>query len=135
MRMKVLFEQTLSNLGETKKLGPLFRTDKIGNVDRIVRPSASEDALLRHRVLTIHQAKGAQYDNVVVFYGKPHKGYSPCISSQWWGATSVEEKRIGFVALSRPKETLALCVHKETLKSLSKQQPNFVQLFSESATL
>jgi DNA helicase-2/ATP-dependent DNA helicase PcrA len=135
VRVKVIFEETLSKLGETKKLGTLFRTDKTGDLVRTVRNLVSEDALQWQRILTIHQAKGAQFDNVLILFGKPHKGYSPCISSQWWGGASIEEKRIGFVALSRPKETLALCVHKETLISLKKQQGNFVQLFSETATL
>ncbi|MBK9142707.1 MAG: ATP-dependent helicase [Candidatus Melainabacteria bacterium] len=132
IRVKNAFEKALEGLGKTQKVGASFRTDDKCSGVRGIPPSQEK---YTHRVLTVHQAKGAQFENVLVFIGKPHARYSPCISSQWWGNSSGEEKRVGFVALSRSKSTLVLCVHDDTFKSLKASQAAFVGLFNKTIIL
>lgn len=131
-RVKNRYEKALEVLGQNKKVGTSFRTDDKGSGPRT---SSQNQGKYTHRALTIHQAKGAQFENVIVFVGKPHASHSPCISSQWWGNASAEEKRVGFVALSRPKSTLVLCLHDTTYKTLQKSQTAFLDLFNQTVIL
>jgi DNA helicase-2/ATP-dependent DNA helicase PcrA len=87
-------------------------------------------------VTTIHKVKGAEFDTVVVFAKKPHKTQAPCPSKEWWSESDKnEEKRIAFVAVSRAKQHLILCVHTETHEALKTTQPAFLELFDEIVAL
>lgn len=74
---------------------------------------------------TVHGAKGETHDMAVFWV--PTTGPKTCPSVQWW--QEGEEQRIAFVACSRAKHTLVLCVHKDTHTRLRKSRPDFVDLF------
>lgn len=87
-------------------------------------------------VATIHKVKGAEFDTVVLFVRKPHKSQAPCPSTEWWSdAGNNEEKRIAFVAVSRAKQHLILCIHKATHQAFKATRPEFVALFDEILAL
>ncbi len=87
-------------------------------------------------VTTVHKVKGAEFDTVLVFVRKPHKSQAPCRSTEWWPESGdTEERRIAFVAFSRAKQHLVLCVHKATHDALKKTRPEFLALFSETTAL
>jgi len=84
-------------------------------------------------VSTIHKVKGAEFDTVMLFVPKPTK--NQCPSVQWWAGGDAEEQRIAFVAASRAKQRLILCVHSETHAALMKTRPEFIGLFQETLAL
>jgi len=87
-------------------------------------------------VTTIHKVKGAEYDTVLIFARKPHKSQAPCPSVEWWPvAGDTEERRIAFVAVSRAKQHLILCIHKATHEAFKSTRPEFLALFGEIAAL
>ncbi|MEY2485634.1 MAG: ATP-dependent helicase UvrD/PcrA [Verrucomicrobiota bacterium] len=87
-------------------------------------------------VTTIHKVKGAEYDTVLIFVRKPHKNQTPCPSTEWWPVIGEsEEKRIAFVAVTRAKHHLILCVHAVTHEALKATRPGFLALFDEIAAL
>lgn len=87
-------------------------------------------------VTTVHRVKGAEFETVVFFNPKPGGKRSPCISKEWWKADGDgEERRIAFVAVSRAKQNLVLCLHKKTLEALQNSQPEFVALFGQPVPL
>jgi DNA helicase-2/ATP-dependent DNA helicase PcrA len=87
-------------------------------------------------VTTIHKVKGTEFDTVVLFVRKPHKTQAPCPSTEWWSdASSTEEKRIAFVAVSRAKQHLILCVHKTTHEAFKSVRPEFLAFFDETLAL
>lgn len=134
-RVKSKFEIILSELGAPQKIGKLFRSDEKSKAKRVYGEKSLTGSRSNPRVMTIHQAKGSQFENVIVFLGKPHARNSPCISTQWWGASFPEERRVGFVALSRPKKTLVLCLHRTSFEVLNKQRNDFVKLFETIITV
>ena len=75
--------------------------------------------------------KGDEFDCVVLFVPKPHSKNAPCPSEEWWPASSSEERRIAFVAASRAKKTLIMCVHRNTYDALKEKRPKFVALFQQ----
>lgn len=86
-------------------------------------------------VSTVHQVKGAEFETVVFFNAKP-AAKSPCISTEWWKADGDgEERRIAFVAVSRAKQNLVLCIHKTSYESLKATQPAFLNLFEAPVAL
>ncbi len=131
-RTKNLFEHTLKNLGCEKKLGISFKAGKGLDIVRMPALSMSNRSST-HKVMTIHQAKGAEFENVIVVYGKPHASHNPCISSLWW--QNSEEARIGFVALTRAQTTLTLCIHEVTYLALKREQANFLSQFDRIVQL
>lgn len=129
-RVKETFEKTLKDQNVTKKLGSHFKAGK--PLDAIRPPySPRNEKCATHKIMTIHQAKGAEFDNVIVIYGKPHASNHPCISTQWWNSQELEETRIGFVALTRAKTTLTLCIHERSFAALKEIQPEFIEKFDQ----
>lgn len=86
-------------------------------------------------VTTVHRVKGAEFETVVFFNPKP-AAKTPCISTEWWKAGGDgEERRIAFVAVSRARMNLVLCVHKTTFEALKATQPAFLALFGPPMAL
>lgn len=80
--------------------------------------------------LTIHAAKGQEFDAVIVLVGKPHKSHAPCPSTSWWDDDlGSEEREVAYVACSRAKATLCLAIHRTTYETLLKERSAFVVLF------
>ncbi len=88
------------------------------------------------KVTTIHKAKGAEFDTVVFFAAKPHKSHAPCPSVEWWSdENGGEERRIAFVAVSRAKQRLVICIHTSTFDALKKLKPDFLKCFQDIIAL
>ncbi len=83
---------------------------------------------VKFRVSNIHQVKGAEFDTVVMFVPKAKPPKNICPSVAWWTEPS-EEQRVAFVAMSRPKQTLIICFHKETYQNICVKHPEFVKAF------
>ena len=99
----------------------------------LVVPGSTPRWLPGSEILTVHQAKGREFDTVIFFCPKPHAKYSPCPSTLWFGNTTseaLERKRVAFVAATRAKEVVVLCLHRSTIKNM-KQSGNagFLDLF------
>jgi len=77
--------------------------------------------------LTIHRAKGREFDGVVVYWPKPGgKARAGCPSGEWWSEDpSSEEREIAYVAATRAKRLLVFCFHSQTVATLKDQQPTF----------
>lgn len=78
-------------------------------------------------VSTVHGAKGETHDTSV--YYVPKVNQNRCPSREWWTESGSEERRIAFVACTRPREKLILCIHRSSFNRLSEAQPEFIQLF------
>lgn len=90
-----------------------------------------ENNLIKNATIkTIHQVKGDEFECVAILVPKPDTN-SPCPSSEWWPTCPSEERRVAFVAVSRAKKTLILCIHHDTYDALRTLRPNFVGLFKE----
>lgn len=81
-------------------------------------------------VRTVHGVKGETHDTTFVF---APKGKS-CISDDWWTTepNKKEERRIAFVAVTRSRQNLVLCVSTTTAKNLQTNQPDFFNAFAQT---
>jgi DNA helicase-2/ATP-dependent DNA helicase PcrA len=116
-----------------RELSGRFRSSEEGDAKRISAVASNTNAGIRNMAIikTIHQVKGDEFDCVVLFVPKPHSKNAPCPSEEWWPTSSSEERRIAFVAASRAKKTLIMCVHRNTYDALKKKRPKFVALFNQ----
>lgn len=85
-----------------------------------------ESGTLRVPVQTVHAAKGETHDITILFVPRSQHR---CPSKIWWGDEG-EEKRIAYVAASRPKHWFVLNVSEQSLASLRSEQPEFVGHFT-----
>ena len=119
-----------------RRIGGMFRQrradfpDRLRDMDagRVVERSTSPT----HDVLTIHEAKGREFDAVLVYCSKPRKlgDATTCPSDGWWSdAPDSEEREAAFVATTRARHLLMLAVHSTSLDALGKTQPDFLRLF------
>jgi len=78
---------------------------------------------------TVHAVKGETHHTTMLFV--PPTTQEKCISAAWWSsdAQQAEERRIAFVAATRPTDTFILCVDSATLERLTELRPEFVRLF------
>ncbi len=132
-RAKNKIQQAANNLGitlEARTLGSKFKIHNSGNVSReLTRVQPTEHWIYREAEFqTIHHSKGSEHDVVFIYF--PKQTTAKCISTQWFIADqSSEERRVGFVGISRSREKLVLCVHRDTYFALKKIKPEFTQLF------
>lgn len=93
--------------------------NKNGNIKRDI--NRKQDSSLYEKVSridSIHGVKGEEFDTCLIYCEKPSaKSYEQCPSVTWWD--NGEEQRIIFVALSRAKKDLVLCIHKDTYNSIN----------------
>lgn len=123
--------------GHKLRLGGAFKTnprDKTGE-PRLPPPAPANiySTTLSVEVLTIHEAKGREFDGVLVYWEKPkkiHGGGSTCPSNSWWvGAEESEEREVAFVAVTRAKAMLVLCVHETSWNALQAERKTFADVF------
>lgn len=81
-------------------------------------------------VTTVHGAKGETHDVTVLVCPKPGRGRS-CPSLTWWDPENGEERRIAYVAMTRSRGTLVVCVSGDTLKNLTENQSPFVDALTQ----
>jgi DNA helicase II / ATP-dependent DNA helicase PcrA len=81
-------------------------------------------------IQTVHATKGETHHTTLFFI--PKRQMKQCPSATWWPGSDEdsEERRVAFVAASRPKHTFILIVHEETLERLQQHRPSFVDSFS-----
>ena len=77
---------------------------------------------------TIHGAKGETHKNTLLFV--PNDREDHCPSLLWWDADS-EERRVAFVAATRPEQAFFLCVHTSTLARLKEKRSDFISAFDD----
>jgi DNA helicase-2/ATP-dependent DNA helicase PcrA len=107
---------------------PIPRKGKGNDVRSIsVHPPVLTDEI---EFLTIHGAKGREFDTVIYYNEKPHAGYAPCPSDAWWSAEE-EEMETAFVAITRARNCLVLCLHQASFDRLQATRPDFVHHFGE----
>lgn len=84
---------------------------------------------LSRRCTTVHSAKGETHQVTMLFVPKTRS--DRCPGTTWFsGATEHgEERRIAFVAASRPRDAFVLCVHKSTFGRFEASAPSFVAEF------
>ena len=129
--LRSILEEELKKLtGTTYSLGQKLKRDTAGKLRGAIKaPEGHATWPSAYRFMTVHQAKGLEFLNVVFFQPKPHANHDPCPTSQWFAPES-EEKRIAYVAATRAKEGFVLCVHEKSYESMKKLQPQFVEFFT-----
>jgi hypothetical protein len=58
-----------------------------------------------------------------------------CRWATWWSAKKAEERRIAFVAATRPTLALVVAVHSDDFAWLLNEQPQFVGAFADSGPI
>ncbi|WP_291985000.1 UvrD-helicase domain-containing protein [Luteitalea sp.] len=142
-RVKTHCDKLAADCGITthkQRLGGAFKAnadDKPGEVRAAVvvkAPAWPTDLTLE--VLTVHEAKGREFDAVAFYCPKPGKagGKSSCPSETWWlPADDSEEREVAFVAATRAKHVLLLAIHEKTWTSFTGKRPEFLALFESLA--
>jgi len=120
----------LSNVNLSGK----FNKDKVKGGKLRTLPDKNIEEWTRKitKIDSIHGVKGEEFDGVIVFWGKPeNKDYGKCPSELWWD--DLEEKRIIFVATSRARKKLAVCIHKDTYEKIkqNEKQKAILKYFKE----
>jgi hypothetical protein len=97
------------------------------------RPLAEErrsDVAGSLEIQTVHATKGETHHTTI--YYVPKAAQNQCPSKVWWpdGDEDGEERRIAFVAASRPRDTFILAVHEASFERLQQSRPAFLETFS-----
>jgi DNA helicase-2/ATP-dependent DNA helicase PcrA len=113
---------------DAKRLRPQKRTGwDQPSTDLLPQPDSIAQRLVGVPVQTIHGVKGETHD-VTVFVCPPTIQAAHCPSTVWWnssGKTS-EEKRIAYVAMTRTRGELILCVSEDCYRRLASSRAAFV---------
>ncbi len=82
------------------------------------------------QVQSVHAVKGETHD-VTIFVCPPARRRDHCPSTLWWSmrAADLEEKRIAYVAMTRTKGDLFVCVSEQCYRNLEETRPDFVRSF------
>ncbi len=83
---------------------------------------------------TVHGVKGETHDTTVLIIPDP-KRIDRCPSAVWWSTSSTdqEEKRLAYVAVSRTRDELIVCISEGCLKRLQTERADFVRLFGQQS--
>jgi DNA helicase II / ATP-dependent DNA helicase PcrA len=81
-------------------------------------------------IQTVHGVKGETHD-VTVFVWPPASRYRPCPSRTWWSAdpSESEERRIAYVAMTRSRRDLIMCIDYVCFGRLCADRAGFVGSF------
>jgi DNA helicase-2/ATP-dependent DNA helicase PcrA len=129
MRLRACIEeQALWLLGELPSgLGSRMKCGSKSEEPRV--DPAYTRAAQAWKYMTVHKAKGLEFDLVAYYAPQPGRRHL-CPSEEWWSPDPTsEEREIAFVAATRAKSALILCVHADTFAALESRQPAFVRLF------
>lgn len=139
-RAKGLCDKVANDCGiasHKQRLGASFKAGKGDKPDELRTPSAKNTPVwpdgLTVEVLTVHEAKGREFDGVVYYCPKPGKpgGLSSCPSDAWWASADLsEEREVAFVAATRAKRLLLLVVHEATWNGLNASRKEFLDVFA-----
>ncbi|MFN8091062.1 MAG: UvrD-helicase domain-containing protein [Vicinamibacteria bacterium] len=91
-------------------------------------PQANESPVLPAQ--TVHAVKGETHEATILVCRGPARGVS-CPSTQWWPSevAEQEERRIAYVAMTRTKGDLFVCVSARCLENLRTKRAGFVAAF------
>ncbi|MBX3728540.1 MAG: ATP-dependent helicase [Candidatus Sumerlaeia bacterium] len=91
---------------------------------------AAEGVVLALPVQTVHGVKGETHDVTILACKDPKKS-DRCPSEAWWSDApkDLEERRIAYVAVTRTRGDLIVCVSKKTLEALRSKRSEFVNCF------
>ena len=142
-RAKALCDKIAADCGITshkQRLGGAFKANAGDKPDELralaVAQPPAWPAGLTLEVLTIHEAKGREFDAIIFYCPRPSKagGTSTCPSAEWWHPVGTsEEREVAFVAATRAKHLLMLAVHEATWTALNEARQDFVALFEPLA--
>jgi DNA helicase-2/ATP-dependent DNA helicase PcrA len=121
----------LSATLDAKKLRPQKRTGwDQPSTDLLPQSGAIAQRLVGVPVHTIHGVKGETHD-VTVFVCPPTTQVAHCPSIVWWTSSGKtrEEKRIAYVAMTRTRGELILCVSEDCYKRLASSRAAFIGAF------
>ena len=98
--------------------------------DLLPTGTASVQVIVDVPVQTVHGVKGETHDVTVFVCPNPTK-VKRCPSSVWWSNDTGhrEERRIAYVAMTRTRSDLVLCVSEDCYKRLQLARANFVAAF------
>lgn len=84
------------------------------------------------RLDTVHGVKGETHDLTILV--SPSTSSTSCPSAAWWpeDLSKLEEQRITYVAVTRTRGDLMVCVSEKTLDGLREKKPEFVECFEVS---
>ena len=119
-----------ARLGHAFKIGKNDKPEEVRTAETPVLFAWPGD--IETTVLTIHEAKGREFDAVLVYTGKPRKidGATTCPSEAWWSSPAgSEEREVAFVAATRAKRLLTLAVHEQSWAAFEQHRKPFFDLF------
>ena len=114
----------LANLAVASSLSSFLLAYPIS--DSVILVSKTPDLFA---VQTVHGVKGETHD--VTLFVCPPSNEARCPSVVWWSTDEIhrEEKRIAFVAMTRSRRDLIVCVTEECYDRLKKHRKEFVESF------
>ncbi len=118
------------------RLGGMFRSNKTDKLDEKRQPPklAKRNPDIDTTFRNTHEAKGLEFDGVLVFCRKPRK--NRCPSETWWASPSDgEEREVAFVAASRARRLVMIALHSKTYEAMKKVRPDFLALFDSTIDL
>ncbi len=136
LRIRKLIHDSATSLDcefDKKRISGNLRQNPKGNVPRKKADNLDlcNNLIEKATIKTIHQVKGDEFECVVILVPKPDNNNSPCPSIEWWPEGPSEERRVAFVAVSRAKKTLVLCIHRDTYDALKTLRSDFVDIFEQ----
>lgn len=98
--------------------------------DHLPQPGASVKLNVDVPIMTVHSAKGETHD-VTIFVCSDPKKPNYCPSAIWWSEDEKarEEKRIAYVAMTRSRGDLIVCVSPSSYQRLCTTRKDFVDGF------
>lgn len=112
-----------------------IKVKKGGSIDSIRERCAIATSLPVYvPILTVHKAKGLEFDNVIYFFPKPAHDPCPILELLNNGEFGTWQKAC-FVGTTRARENLVICLHKSVVDTLRQQKPSFFDLFDEQIEL
>lgn len=97
-------------------------------------PDVVSDGLRGVPVQTVHSVKGETHDITIFVIPAISERAAPqkCPSVLWWpnDQNNDEERRIAYVALTRSRNRLLLCMHEATFERLQRTRPEFIAAFN-----
>jgi DNA helicase II / ATP-dependent DNA helicase PcrA len=139
-RVGVVLQQELSaiTLGPSVNLvTPTLKPRKLPEHDKscstwIPQGGVERTAASPVPISSVHSVKGETHDLTIMVC--PPATANRCPSGTWWSDTDAdkEERRIAYVAVTRTRGDLILCVSADTLGRLKSQRPEFLACFQEA---